>query len=216
MNNSGSYSDEELLPISGLQHLLFCRRRAALVQIEGLWQDNIFTTTGTINQERIDAARAVETRPGITVTRGLLVRSLSLGVTGKCDIVEFHPSGSSNIKTPFPVEHKRGHYRPEPGYIMQLCAQAICLEEMLDVPIESGAIFFATNKRRLKVDFTKKLRKKTINACRALHKLVMNQQTPTAGYVSKCDSCSMINLCQPENYPGAKRSLSQYLADLGG
>lgn len=215
--NRHTFTAEQLLPISGLQHLLFCRRRAALVHIEGLWRDNIFTTTGSINQQTIDEARPFESRPGVRITRGLLVSSHSLGLTGKCDVVEYHPPKAKGLpETPFPIEHKRGHLRPEPGYLLQLCAQAVCLEEMTGTAVPRGGIFFAKNRRRLSVEFSPELRLHLRHAAHALHKLVARGRTPPPRYDARCNSCSMINLCQPKGFGGLPGSLGQYLIQKGG
>lgn len=209
------YDEEELLPVSGLQHLLYCPRRAALVHIEGIWTDNIFTATGTIMQERVDSARRHESRPGVRIVRGLLVRSLRLGLTGKCDIVEFH--GDSTIpgsrERPFPIEHKRGALREEEGYLMQLCAQALCLEEMLGTAIPRGGIFFGATARRLEVDFDAELRQRTEDAAHQLHAMVAAARTPPAEYGPKCKKCSLQRMCLPQSAT-LRPSAGAYLASL--
>ena len=216
--NGHLYDEEELLPISGLQHLLYCPRRAALVHIEGIWSDNIFTATGTIMQERIDSARRHETRPGVRIVRGLYVRSLRLGLTGKCDVVEFHSDSATpgEQEQPFPIEHKRGTLREEEGYLIQLCAQAICIEEMLSRAIPKGAIFFGATARRLEVDFDSELRQRTEEAAYQLHTLVAARRTPPADYGPKCEKCSLQRLCLPQTasmHPSASAYVSALFAD---
>ena len=198
LQSESVYREEELLPVSGLQHLLYCRRRAALVHLEGIWDDNVFTATGSIRQERVDAARRHESRPGVRVVRGLLVRSLRLGLTGKCDVVEFRTDESAeNAEVVFPIEYKRGALREEEGYLVQLCAQAVCLEEMLGASIPEGAIFFAASGRRLEVSFDEDLRCRTINAARDFHDLILGGITPAADHGSRCEKCSLSGICLP-------------------
>ena len=209
------FAEDDLLPISGLQHLLYCRRRAALVHLENIWSDNIFTATGSIMQERIDAARRHESRPGVRIVRGLLVRSLRIGLTGKCDVVEYHsdPSRPDVDSVPFPIEHKRGAMREEEGYIVQLCAQAICLEEMIGTPVPRGAIYFGETGRRLDVEFDLGLREKTQQAAMDLHQLVRTVKTPPAEFGQKCEKCSLNRLCLPRA-AGERPSASAYVMSL--
>jgi CRISPR-associated exonuclease Cas4 len=209
------YDEEELLPVSGLQHLLYCPRRAALVHIEDIWTDNIFTATGTIMQERVDSARRHESRQGVRIVRNLQVRSLRLGLTGKCDVVEFHsdPSAAGSLEQPFPVEHKRGALREEEGYLVQLCAQALCLEEMLDVPIPRGAIYFGATARRLEVEFDNDLRQRTEDAAQQLHALVTAGLTPPAECGPKCEKCSLKRMCLPQSTTSSN-SAGAYLDSL--
>lgn len=197
------YSEDELLPISSLQHLIFCERRAMLVLVEGLWGENIFTAEGRHVHERADDGQ-IETRRDVRVARGLRLRSLKLGLTGKADVVEFH------LDTPYPVEYKRGHLRREEGYEIQLCAQAICLEEMLGIYIPEGALFFGKPRRRLNINFDDGLRLKTEVAAARLHELTKAGRTPTARYEKKCESCSLLDHCMPKAV-GRRMSVERYL-----
>jgi CRISPR-associated exonuclease Cas4 len=226
------YSEEDLLPLSALQHLLFCERRAALVHLERVWAENVFTVEGSHAHKKVHDDVPTETRGDIRIVRGLLLRSLRLGLVGKTDVVEFHRisgengagearnaaeqggiqlSGGVGLWQPFPVEYKRGRLRHEEGYEVQVCAQALCLEEMLDVEIPAGALYYGKPRRRLEVVFDSKLRHATETAALRLHELVRSGITPKVRYEKKCESCSMINLCLPKT-TGAKRSVRSYLA----
>lgn len=225
------YSEEDLLPLSALQHLLFCERRAALVHLEQIWAENVFTVEGAHAHKKVHDDVPTETRGNIRIARGLLLRSLSLGLVGKADVVEFHriqtengvhvvpqgprPAGlrlvgATGLWKPFPVEYKRGRLRHEEGYEVQVCAQALCLEEMLDVDIPLGALYYGKPRRRLDVSFDAKLRHATETAALRLHELVRSRTTPKVRYQKKCESCSLVDICLPRA-TGARRSVSSYL-----
>lgn len=214
------FSEDDLLPLSALQHLLFCERRCALVLVEAEWADNRYTVEGTHMHRRADGnERRVEQRGGVRIVRGLYVRSHRLGLTGRADVVEFHrtkdPAGAAlpGIQgrwIPFPVEYKRGRRRRERGYEVQLCAQAICLEEMLAVSVPSGAIYYGKTKRRLDVAFDPDLRQETRNAAARVHELFEARMTPPAVREPKCERCSLIEICLPD-HAGRGRSVASYL-----
>lgn len=221
------FTEEEFLPISLLQHLLFCPRRAALVHIEGIWSDNIFTALGQNMHERVHTTE-FESRKDLRVTRGLLLRSLTLGVTGKADIVEFHrldelESNAASVDVgaikfkdvrglwrAYPVEYKSGHLRHEVGYEVQLCAQAICLEEMLGTHVTEGSIFYGKTGRRLDLVFDSQLRSATEKACFDLHAVLKSEKTPPAKYEPKCSKCSLLDFCLPK-VVSQKRSIKSYM-----
>lgn len=221
------FSEDEFLPISLLQHFLYCPRRAVLVYVEGLWNDNIFTAHGRNVHEQVHTA-GVESRADLIITRGLLLRSVALGITGKADVVEFHRSNSTgNMGFPstpdlarlkqreglwrmFPVEYKSGRLRHEFGYEIQLCAQAMCLEEMLGVSVTEGAIYYGKTGRRLVVIFDSTMRLATRNACQDLHFLMDTGETPGAKFESKCEKCSLLDLCIPKAV-SRKRSIKSYM-----
>ncbi|RJX30598.1 MAG: CRISPR-associated protein Cas4 [Desulfurivibrio sp.] len=226
------YSDDDLLPLSVLADLLFCERRAALHQIEGLWKDNLFTVEGTYLHQKVDDDLPVESRGDLRITRGLLLHSRELGLSGKADVVEFCRiadvggahysssgtlaaaiplSGSSGLWRPYPVDYKRGRLRHEEGFEAQLCAQALCLEEMLKVAVPEGAIYYGKPRRRLVVVFDDSLRSKTREAARRLHELVSSGRTPQARYEKKCESCSLLSVCMPK-ITGSGRSAQGYIA----
>ncbi|MCP4213803.1 MAG: CRISPR-associated protein Cas4, partial [bacterium] len=196
------YTEDDLLPLSALQHLLFCRRQCALIHVEQAWVENLYTAEGRIMHDRVDAGGQA-TRRHVRMEYSVPLRSLRLGVTGKADVVEFHrETGTGKTKRaiwqPFPVEYKRG--KPKKGNYdkVQLCAHAICLEEMLDAEIPCGALFYGKTRRRQDVLFDDSLRKVTEDAAEELHALFESGLTPKPVYEKKCDSCSFINVCLPK------------------
>ena len=191
------YSEDDLLPLSALQHLLFCERQCALIHIEQLWAENRFTAEGRIMHERVDEqgsrSRGVEMR----VEYAMPLRSLRLGLSGKADAMEFHHNADGSW-TPFPVEYKRGRPKPEPWDEVQLCAQAICLEEMKNISIARGALFYGETRHRRDVEFDAPLRLRTEETARRLHELFASGKTPPAIYGKrKCQNCSMLEQCAP-------------------
>ena len=209
------FNEDELLPLSALQHLLFCERQCALIHIEQVWVENRFTAEGRILHERVDEAGR-ESRGLVRTVNGLLLRSLVLGLSGKADVVEFHRKRDKNpdatsIWRPFPVEYKRGKPKQNDCDLVQLCAQALCLEEMLGAVVPEGAIYYGKPHRRLVVGFALALREKTRETARRLHELISSGQTPQARYEKKCESCSMFSICMPK-VTGSRRSVQGYMA----
>lgn len=237
------YPEDDLLPISALQHLLFCERQCALIHIERLWTENRLTVEGQRLHRRAHEAGANEWRDRLLTARGLCVRSLRLGLFGQADVVEFNlplgldrlafltaldmaGNGQESIRLPAgcsvtPIEYKRG--QPKKNYCdkVQLCAQAICLEEMLGVSIASGAIFYGKRRRRQVVAFDPTLRQIAERAARRLHELVANGATPAARREPKCDACSLLSLCMPDamhSFSSAafvEREFAKHLASHG-
>lgn len=227
------FAEDDLLPVSALADLVFCQRRAALHHIEGIWNDNVFTVEGTFLHNKTHDESPTETRGDLRIARGLRLRSLRLGLSGKADVVEFHRVAESSLSIDplqqstktggvvlpgisglwqlFPVEYKRGRLRREEGYEIQLCAQALCLEEMLKAEVYAGAVYYGRPRRRLDVTFSAELRAETEDAVARLHRLVRGGKTPIARYEKKCDSCSMIHLCLPKT-TGSRRSVGHYLS----
>ncbi|HDH53409.1 MAG TPA: CRISPR-associated protein Cas4 [Nitrospirae bacterium] len=189
------YTEDNLLPLSALQHLLFCERQCALIHIEQAWSENLFTAEGRIMHDRVDTAKH-ETRRNIRTEFGVPLRSLRLGLIGKADAVEFHKQG--NTWHPFPVEYKRGKPKHDNCDKVQLCAQAVCLEEMLNVEIDHGALFYGKTRRRQDVEFDRDLRMETEETSRKLHQLITSGITVKPDYSKKCKSCSLVKLCMPE------------------
>lgn len=210
------YSEDDLIPVSALADFTFCERRAALHFIENVWEDNIFTAEGTILHNRVDDASASEVRGSVRIACSVWLRSLALGLVGKADVVEFHKTEADGVKLegisglwlPFPVEYKRGYLRHELSFAIQLCAQALCLEEMLGGNIPTGAIFYGKTRRRMDVVFDTALRTETENAARRVHELIASGITPKAEYSKKCEKCSLVDLCLPK----ASGKASNYLA----
>ncbi len=191
-----NYTEDDLFPLSALQHLVFCERQCALIHIEQAWDENRFTAEGRVMHERVHEA-GEESRGEVKTARDLSLRSLRLGLVGKADVVEFHRE-AGGIWRPFPVEHKRGKPKPDESDMVQLCAQALCLEEMLGVRVDSGAIFYGRTRRRLEVDFDGSLRGQTEKTAARLHELIESGLTPKPDYTKKCKSCSLVDLCLPQ------------------
>ncbi len=192
------FTNDALLPISALQHLLFCERQCALIHIERVWAENRLTVEGQhLHQKAHDGP--TETRDGVRITRGLPLRSLRLGLAGQADVVEFRAQPASDgTPQPFPVEYKRGKPKSHDADRVQLCAQALCLEEMLSATIPSGALYYGTTKRREGVAFDERLRGLTEATCTRLHDLIAGGRTPRAVREPKCDQCSLLNVCMPD------------------
>ena len=210
------YSEEDLLPISALQHLLFCERQCALIHIEQIWDENRLTAEGRIMHEKVHNGDN-ELRGNIRIARGLRLRSLRLGLTGQADVVEFHRSRTAAASAcawqPFPIEYKRGKPKTDDSDTVQLCAQALCLEEMLSCHIEEGALFYGISKRRKNVAFSANLREAVEKAAARLHRLVAEGVTPPARYEKKCDKCSLFNQCMPKTMANNK-SATKYLRQM--
>ncbi len=206
------FDESDLLPISALQHLLFCPRQCALIHLEGLWDDNVLTAEGRIAHERVDDGGS-ELRSGRRIVFGLPLRSLRLGLIGKADVVEFL-LGAKETRTVLPVEHKRGRPKQKDCDRVQLCAQALCLEEMLGEKVDAGAIFYGKTRRREDVRFDDRLRRLTEETAAALHGLIRTRTTPRAEYGKRCRSCSLIDRCLPK-VSSAGRSVRRYLESAG-
>ena len=208
--------DDDYLPLSGLQHLLFCERQCALIHVEQVWAENALTTQGGLLHQRVDLP-ALEQRPGVRIERAVPLRSDRLRLIGKADVVEFHavPDRLGHWQ-PFPVEYKRGRRRRWLHDEVQVCAQAMCLEEMLGIPVPQGALFYAASKRRREVVLDDALRAETVVAAARYHDLVARRNTPPAVLLAKCAHCSLHEICLPELSrlsPGA--ALGQLTRALG-
>ncbi len=202
--------DDDLLSLSALQHFAFCPRQCALIHIEQVWVENRFTAEGRVMHDKAHDGDQVETRDGVRVERGIALRSLRLGLIGKSDIVEFHRAAEGRGCVPFPVEYKRGKPKPDDCDKVQLCAQAMCLEEMLGVEIPAGAIFYGKTRRRLDVVFDAELRRSTENAAVSLREFIRKGITPKPVYTSKCEACSLIDVCLPKRFEKTEK-VEEYL-----
>ena len=204
------FQEDDLLPISALQHLLFCERQAALIHVERLWAENRLTVEGRHLHEKAHDGPG-EHRPGCRTARGLRLGSFRLGLHGVADVVEFHEPttaagsqgdaalhGQTQQGAVVPVEYKRGRSKAGDHDRVQLCAQALCLEEMLDVAIPQGALFYGRTRRRELVPLTGELRSTTEQAAQRLHELVEADLVPRVRRESKCDRCSLLHLCLPD------------------
>jgi CRISPR-associated exonuclease Cas4 len=184
------------LPISALSHFVYCARRAALVHVLGLWAENVHTTSGSIVHERIDEGETT-TRPRVRTLRSVRVRSERLRLRGVIDTVEVHESDEGTWF--LPVETKRGPRRRWERDDVQLCAQAMALEEMVGERIVEGAIFHAASKRRRVVTLDAALRSTTEDAARELHALFLERRLPPPVRDRRCPQCSLIAACQPND-----------------
>lgn len=260
------YTEDDLLPISSLQHMLFCERQTALIHIERLWEENRFTAEGRVLHKKTDAAKS-ETRDGVRITRSLPVHSFRLGLFGFCDVIHFKPpdikpeptislpkriqkeltrltrleeeatrtqpgaadvaSSLSRVKqqdveasdesafhlwTITPIEYKRGKPKTNDCDRVQLCAQTMCLEEMLGISIERGDLFYGQQQRRTEVIMDHELRQTTQLTAERLHTLIREQRTPFAVREKKCETCSLLPVCMPPST--ARRSASSYLKSI--
>lgn len=206
--------EDALISLSALQHYLFCPRQCALIHVEQLWAENVATAEGRLLHEAADSGRQ-DKRTGVRVSRSLALRSLKLGVVGKADVVEFHARKNAPAQ-PFPVEYKRGKPKSHRADEVQLCAQAICLEEMHGVLVSEGALFYGVTRRRLNVIFDEELRALTADVAAQARAMIAQDRTPAPVKAPRCKSCSLLELCQPERLekpPQVARWLAAQLKD---
>ena len=214
------YTEDQLLPLSAVSQYVHCPRRCALIHLEQVWSENAFTAEGNVLHEKAHSG-ANESRGDLKILRSLRLRSLRLGVTGVADVVELHRrapdeggvsvSGLDGTWQPFPVEYKRGASKDIRCYEVQLCAQAICLEEMLGAQIPEGALFLGEKQHRTPVAFDDALRAETEAVCAAVQKLFADGVTPPADYNKRCSSCSLLEACLPHS-AGSGKSARKWLA----
>ena len=199
------YQEEDFLAISGLQHFAFCRRQWALIHIEQQWKENLRTVEGHILHENAHDAFFTEKRGTVLISRGMAIQSRALGVSGVCDVVELHASpdgvpifGREGKWLPIPVEYKRGSPKETDADRLQLCCQAMCLEEMLCCSIPEGALFYGEPRRRTVVLFTPELRETVRRDSDEMHQLYHRGHTPKAKPSKSCSACSLKELCLPQ------------------
>ncbi len=207
------YTEDDLLPISGLQHLIYCERQCALIHVERLWAENLFTAQGRVLHERAHSGDN-DRRGENLVTRSAPLRSLELGLAGVADVVEMRADPKApRGQRPYPIEYKRGRPKAMDGDRVQLCAQAMCLEEMLGAEVPEGAIFYGKTRRRTIVRFDEALREKTRQAARRFHGMAASGSTPPAEPGDKCAACSLAELCLP-TLAKRRQSVDAYLARM--
>lgn len=199
------YDESDLLPLSALQHFLFCKRQCALIHVEQLWQENAFTAEGRLLHDKKVHNAKTEHRGENRIEFGMPLRSLSLGLSGKADVLEFREGGE-----PYPIEYKRG--RPKANRIdeVQLCGQALCLEEMLGITVAEGALFYGKTRRRKIVPFDEELRELTLKTAGNLHDLIDSGITPPPVPTKQCKRCSFVELCMPELL-SADKDIGRYI-----
>ena len=198
------YSEEDYIMLSGLQHFAYCRRQWALIHIEQQWAENERTVDGQIFHSVAHDKARIEKRGDLLITRGLHVKSARLEMSGICDVVEFHRadngislSSYAGLWQPYPVEYKKGLPKVNEADELQLCAQAICLEEMLLCHITDGSLFYGENRRRKRVEFTEGLREKVNNMAKEMHDLWEKGYTPKVKPQKGCNACSLKEICVP-------------------
>ena len=207
------YCDDELVALSALKHYRFCPRRCGLIHLEMIWKDNLLTAEGRALHEKADSGIPGRL-PGVRIERALPLRSIRLGLSGYADVVEFH--GGSGENKPLPVEYKRG--KPRQGDLadqIQVCAQAICLEEMFGTEIPAGALYYGGQRRRLDVAFTDNLRRLVADTAAAVHNLFASGTTPPPRLGKSCRSCSLAAECLAGTLSGAALA-SEYVKGLFG
>ncbi len=204
------FTEDQFIQLSALQHYVFCPRQCALIHVDDVWNDNVFTVRGNILHEKVDTD-TYETRGALKTVRALKIHSFRLGLAGKCDVVEFRQS-STGAPEVMPVEFKAGQPKQNISDEVQLCAQALCLEEMLKTHVKRGAFFYGKIRRRVQVELSDELRRQTEETITAVHDIVGRKHVPVAQYITKCKSCSLEDICQPKAMN--ERKLKAYMKEL--
>ena len=199
------YAEEDYLMLSGIQHFAFCRRQWAMIHIEQQWAENYRTTAGELMHRKAHDEGSFEKRGDLLTVRGLRISSRELGLSGQCDVVEFRRDengielfGYDGKWEPTPVEYKHGAPKENNADELQLCAQAICLEEMFQAQIPGGYLYYGENRRRTYVEFTQEIREEVRRAAGEMHELFQRGHTPNVKPTAKCKACSLENLCLPK------------------
>ena len=216
------HNENDYLLLSGIQHFVFCRRQWALIHIEQKWQDNLRTVEGNMLHEKAHGELLYEKRGDLLIIRGLPVSSSQLGLSGACDVVEFHSaeqgitlSGRTGHYLPVPVEYKRGEPKTDLSDMMQLCAQGICLEEMLACDIPKGYLYYGETRHRIEVELDAELRREVSSATGEMHEMYRRRLTPKVKTGNFCRACSLRDLCLPKLCK--IMPVSQYIAEsIGG
>ena len=198
------YKEEDFLQLSGIQHFAFCRRQWALAYIELQWQENVRTVEGHLLHENAHDAAMKEKRGDLIIVRAMPVHSREIGISGECDVVEFHKSGDGipisgreGTYTVVPVEYKRGKPKSNDVDALQVAAQALCLEEMLCCDIPYGYIYYGEIRHREKIEFTEELRRKVKDMFAEMHKYYGQRYTPKVKWSKSCNACSLKDICLP-------------------
>lgn len=205
------YDMDDLIQLSALQHYAFCPRQCALIHIEQVWNESVLTAEGRLMHDHVHEEKR-ESRRDVRIEHGVPLRSLRLGLIGKADVIEFHRAGDSGW-VPFPVEYKRGRPKRDDCDRIQLCAQALCLEEMLGVSVPEGALFYGKTRHRLDVVFTDALRRETDEAALKTRELIASGNTPAPVYAKRCEKCSLMEICLPRTVQ-KKRTVRCYLTRM--
>lgn len=199
------YKEEEFLHLAGIQHFLFCRRQWALIHIEQQWQENYLTAMGDVMHHKVHDSSGGEKRKDIIRSNGMPICSRELGIYGVCDVVEFKQDedgipirGRTGKYRIIPVEYKKGKHKEDQSDLMQVVAQAMCLEEMFCCEINQGELFYGATRRREIVELTKELKETCKKTYQEMHQLYEKHYTPKVKTSKKCQACSLKDLCLPE------------------
>lgn len=212
------YKEEDYLMLSGIQHFLFCRRQWALIHIEQQWEENVRTVEGNLFHQKAHDGYSSEKRKDVIISRGMPVFSRTMGVSGVCDIVEFRRDDRNGISLHgrdgnymvYPVEYKKGQPKENEADILQMAAQAMCLEEMLECSITKGYLFYGEIRRRLEVPLDGNVRQKVRDAYCEMHRYVQRRYTPKVRRTKACNACSLKNICLPQLMKG--KSVKEYIS----
>lgn len=215
-------AERELLMLSGLQHFAYCRRQWALIHVEQQWQENLHTAEGQVFHQRAHDEKQTEVRGDTVIVRGMRVQSEWLGVSGICDVVEFRRApegialaGREGRFSVYPIEYKKGAPKEHQADELQLCAQAMCLEEMLVCDIGEGSLFYGETRRRTRVTFTPELRAQVEQMLEEMHGYDARGYTPRVRRHKGCAACSLREICLPgmEKMPGASAYLRAHVQE---
>ena len=212
------YDEEDYLQLSGIQHYAFCKRQWALIHIEQQWQENVHTVEGNFLPKKAHDPFSYEKRGGLLTVRGLRIHSRQLGFSGECDVAEFYEdsegtrlSGHRGLYRPYPVEYKKGSPKAVDADILQMTAQAMCLEEMFSIPVREGAIYYGEIRRREKVIIDDVMREKVRDIASDMHRMYERRYTPRVRWRKSCSACSLKDICLPRM--GKTASVGTYIDD---
>lgn len=215
------YEEGRYLLISGIQHFKFCRRQWALIHIEQQWEENVHTVIGELMHKRVHDPYLTEKRKDVIIARALPVSSRTLGISGECDVVEFHKCedgiriyGHRGLYSVYPVEYKKGKPKLTEEDKLQLAAQAMCLEEMFSMPVEEGAVYYGEIRRRESVQITEELREEVRSMFQEMHQYYDRHYTPNVKYSRNCSACSLKEVCLPKL--GKTVSVKTYIGQMLG
>lgn len=210
------YREEDFHQLSGIQHFEFCRRQWALAYIELQWQENVRTVEGKILHEKAHDTSLAEKRGDLIISRAMPVHSKEIGISGECDVVEFHKSadgirlyGYEGLYNVIPIEYKRGRPKVSNADRMQLAAQVLCLEEMLCCQIPAGYLYYGETRHREKIEMDEVLRENVIETFKEMHQYYDRCYTPKVKWSKSCNACSLKDICVPSL--GRKKSAAEYI-----
>ena len=213
------YTEDDYLMISGIQHFKFCRRQWALIHVEQQWEENLHTVTGELMHKKAHDHSLAEKRKGVIIARALPVSSREMGISGECDVVEFHLCedgiplhGYRGLYSVYPVEYKKGKPKQNEEDRLQLAAQAMCLEEMFSTRVPEGALFYGETRRRESVEITEELRCQVRKIFQEMHNYYDRKYTPKVKYSKACASCSLKEICLPRL--GKSVSVKTYISQM--